>query len=309
DRHPVSKGYDKNRHPEPVSSSMTEELRLAGRRDLDWTLLAPLLAHVMVTHVAVLVVRVTVSYRSIELGLPALWLGIISASFAIIPIFTALRIGRYIDRGHDAHAAWIGSALMLIAAVALWLWPNSAIHLLAFTILLGTGHMFLMAAQQMLCVRSASEQGREVAFGHYMVAVSIGQGLGPFLVGWVGGGVAVPATGPLFIVGVIVAALGVVVALAIRPAPQRAEAGDAPTVALRGLLRRPGMSAVLVASVVTVTAGDLLVIYLPLLGAERNIEASHIGLLLTVRSAAALVARIFYARLIQVVGRLPLTLV
>ena len=59
---------------------MTEELRLAGRRDLDWTLLAPLLAHVTVTHVAVLVVRVTVSYRSIELGLPALWLGIIAAS-------------------------------------------------------------------------------------------------------------------------------------------------------------------------------------------------------------------------------------
>jgi len=166
-----------------------------------------------------------------------------------------------------------------------------------------------VAAQQMLCVRSASEQGREVAFGHYMVAVSIGQGLGPLLVGWVGGGVTVPATAPLFMVGVIMAALCVGVALAIRPAPQQAERSDAPAVPLAELLRRPGMSAVLIASVVTVTAGDLLVIYLPLLGAERNIEASHIGLLLTVRAAAALVARVFYARLIQAVGRLPLTVV
>src|SRR5215471_9872256 len=211
---------------------MTEELRLADRRDIDWTLLAPLLAHIAVTHVAVMIVRVTVSYRSIELGLPALWLGIISASFAIIPIFTALRIGRYIDRGHDAQAAWIGSALMLVAAVGLWLWPSSAIHLLVFTTLLGTGHMFLMAAQQMLCVRSATEHGREVAFGHYMVAVSIGQGVGPLMVGWVGGGVAVPATGPLFVVGVIMSALCVGVALAIRPAPQRADGGDAPAVPL-----------------------------------------------------------------------------
>src|SRR5215470_6763739 len=221
---------------------MTEQPRPAGRpkidRDIDWTLLAPLLVHVTVTHVAVLVVRVTVSYRTIELGLPAVWLGVISASFAILPVFTALRIGRYIDRGHDAHAAWIGSVLTLISAVALWAWPGSAIHLLAFTILLGTGHMFLMAAQQMLCVRSASEQGREVAFGHYMVAMSIGQGLGPFLVGWIGGGVAVPATAPLFLMGVITAALGVIVALAIRPAPREAQGRDVPAVPLGELLRR-----------------------------------------------------------------------
>jgi len=292
---------------------MTEQPRPAGRpkidRDIDWTLLAPLLVHVTVTHVAVLVVRVTVSYRTIELGLPAVWLGVISASFAILPVFTALRIGRYIDRGHDAHAAWIGSVLTLISAVALWAWPGSAIHLLAFTILLGTGHMFLMAAQQMLCVRSASERGREIAFGHYMVAVSIGQGLGPFLVGWVGGGVTVPATPPLFTVGVITAVLCMGVALTVRPAAQQVKAADGSTVPLAALLRRPGMAAVLAASVVTVTASDLLVIYLPLLGAERDIEASHIGLLLTVRSIAALVARLFYARLIQAVGRLPLTLV
>src|SRR5215510_2774616 len=288
---------------------MTEQSRPAGRPDLDWTLLAPLLAHVIVTHAMVLVVRVTVSYRIIELGLPAVWLGIISASFAILPIFTAVRIGRYIDRGHDAHAAWIGSALTLVSAVALWAWPSSAMHLLAFTILLGSGHIFLMAAQQMLCVRSASERGREIAFGHYMVAVSIGQGLGPFLVGWVGGGVTVPATPPLFVVGVITGVLGMAVALAVRPAAQALKASDGSTVPLTELLRRPGMAAVLTASVVTVTASDLLVIYLPLLGAERNIEASHIGLLLTVRSIAALVARLFYARLIQAVGRPPLTLV
>ncbi len=288
---------------------MTEEFRSAGRRDIDWALLAPLLVHVIITQAVVLVVRVTISYRTLELGLPAAWLGIISASFAILPIFTALRIGRYIDRGHDAHAAWIGSALTLAACVALWAWPGSAVHLLLFTILLGTGHMFLMAAQQMLTVRSARARAREVAFGHYMVAVALGQGLGPFLVGWVGGQVTVPATGPLFALGVVIGGLCFAVSLVIRPAPPAARAGETPAVPLIDLLQRPGMFAVLMSSVVTVTAGDLLVIYLPLIGAERGIDASNIGLLLTVRSAAALVARIFYARLIQAMGRLPLTLV
>jgi MFS family permease len=288
---------------------MAEESRPAGRGDLNWALLAPLLAHVAFTHIAVGIVRVTISYRTVELDLSVIWLGVISASFAILPVFTAVQIGRYIDRGHDAYAAWIGSALVLAAAIALSLWSGSAMVLLVLTILLGTGHMFLMASQQMLAVRCANARGREIAFGHYMVAVSIGQGLGPLMVGWVGGAVTVPETGPLFVIGAITAALCMVIALAIRPAPPQDRPGDAPTVALLDLLLRPGMIAVLGASVATVTAGELLVVYLPLLGAERNIDASHIGMLLMTRSAAALIARLFYARLVYAVGRLRLTLV
>jgi predicted MFS family arabinose efflux permease len=161
----------------------------------------------------------------------------------------------------------------------------------------------------MLTVRCANARGRDVAFGHFMVAVSMGQGLGPFVVGLVGGGVAVPATGPLFLIGVATAMVCVVVSWAIRPAPPKPEHADRAAVPLGALLRRPGMLAVLIASVVTVTAGDLLVIYLPLLGAERGIEAHHIGNLLMARSMAALVARLFYSRLIYAMGRLPLTLV
>ena len=49
-------------------------------------------------------------------------------------------------------------------------------------------------------------------------------------------------------------------------------------------------------------------IYLPVLGAERHIDASHIGLLLTARSLASLVSRLFYSRMIFGFGRVPLTL-
>src|SRR5215813_12819876 len=108
---------------------MSDETRPGGSGDIDWRLLTPLLAHVFITQLMVVVVRVTVSYRTIELGLPVIWLGVISAGFAILPIFTAVRIGRYIDRGHDAHAAWIGSALILIGCVALWAWPGPAVLL------------------------------------------------------------------------------------------------------------------------------------------------------------------------------------
>ncbi len=65
---------------------------------------------------------------------------------------------------------------------------------------------------------------------------------------------------------------------------------------------------VLVASVITITSQDLLTIYLPLLGADRHIDVSVIGGLLTVRAVASLFSRMGYVRVIRAVGRKPLTL-
>jgi len=52
--------------------------------------------------------------------------------------------------------------------------------LLLLTALLGVSHLFIMASQQMLCIRCAGPRGRDRVFGNYMVASAIGQGLGPY---------------------------------------------------------------------------------------------------------------------------------
>jgi MFS family permease len=281
----------------------------APKGDIDYRLLIPFLAHVTLVQTLILVIRITTSYRAIELGLPVLWLGIIATGFAIIPVFTALQVGRWIDRGNDARAIWLGSALVFIACIGFWAWPRSGMHLLGLSVLLGFGHMFCMAGHQMLAVRSGGRCSRETALGYYMVAASIGQGLGPFVVGWLGGGAALPPTGLLFAIGLVVAGASVLVALLVRPTAVKAghhDAGD--FIPIGRLLALRGFAAVMISSVVTVTALDLLVIYLPALGAERQIASDHIGLLLTVRSVASLVSRAFYARLIFAIGRAPLTL-
>src|SRR5258708_2902827 len=186
--------------------------------DIDWRLLAPLLANAFMVHTVIGIIRVTTSYRTIELDLPVVWLGVISASFALLPVFSAVALRRFIDRGNDSQAAWIGARLIMVAAAGVWVLSASGLLLLAFTVLLGFGHLFCMASHQMLAVRSANMRGREVAFGHFMVAASTGQGLGPFVVGWLGGSSTVPATGYLFGIGLIAAVVFMAVALTLRPA-------------------------------------------------------------------------------------------
>jgi predicted MFS family arabinose efflux permease len=294
-----------------VSNRWSEFLASRGRAsDIDYRLLIPLVLYSATVQTIYAIVRVTTSYRAIELNLPVIWLGVISATFALPPTLLAVWVGRLLDRGYDAQAAWIGSGIFVLVCAGFYFFANSLMALLLLTALFGVGHLLLMASQQMLCIRSAGPRGRDSAFGNYVVGSAVGQGLGPYLIAWLGGSATVPATGQLFGVALVVAVISLATAAAIRPAPRHRQLGKtAEVVPLRTLLRQSGLMAVLVASVITITSQDLLTIYLPLLGTEQNIDVRNIGALLTARSVAALLSRLSYTRVLRLIERRKLTLI
>jgi predicted MFS family arabinose efflux permease len=300
-------------------SSFLQKVLLASRTSLDaraktsdinYRLLIPLVLNTCIIQMVYALMRVTTSYRAIELHLSVVWLGIISATFALLPIFVAVWVGRYIDRGNDARAAWIGSAMLVVTCVGFRLWADSVPGLLLLTALLGVSHVYMMASQQMVCVRCAGPHGRDAAFGKYRVAASIGQGLGPYIIAWAGGAATVPPTDRLFTIGVAVSCVSLVTAGLLRPGPKpEGGARKRNVVPVLTLLRQPGLAAVLLASVITITSQDLITIYLPLMGTERGMSAGDIGTLLTARSVASLVSRMGYAKVLRIIGRAPLTLI
>ena len=274
--------------------------------DIDYWLLVPLLTGTVLTQIITAIIRITTSYRAVELGLSIVWLGVIAAVFALFPILIAVQTGRLIDRGHDARTLWAGSFLLMVAAGGFVLWP-SAVGLMVVTAFMGIGHLMLMASQQMLCLRAGGPGSLERIFGNYMVAGAVGQAIGPYVVGWFGGNATVPPTQHLFTVALVVAVLGFVIVLTIRPGRDRERAKvDAAPVPVSALLRVPGLLTVIIAGVVMVTASDIILIYIPLLGAERSIDVHDIGLLLTVRALASMTARLFYPRMVEAAGHWPL---
>ena len=285
------------------------ETPVKGRQSgIDYRLLLPLMMNGFFVQIMTGLCRITTSYRILELELPIIWLGVIAATFALLPIFLAVSVGRFIDRGHDARAAHIGSALMLTAAIGLRFFAPTPMLILAFTALFGVSHLFLMASQQMLCVRAAGDHSRDSVFGNFLMITGLGQGLGPFIVGWVGGTMRIPDTTLLFSIGVGVGMVALCCALMLRPAGAKAvHHHKTADMTVGKLLRIQGFVVVLVASVITMSAQDLIVVYLPLLGAERGIGVGDVGMMLTIRSIAAVISRIGYAQLVSFVGRVPLT--
>lgn len=276
---------------------------------MNYRFVIPMFATAFFELAVVSIIRVTTSYRTIELGLSATWIGILTAAFAILPVFFALKVGRAIDRGNDIKMIWAGTGLLVVACAGMVAWPT-IYSLLFFTAILGIGHLFLSIGVQVLCAQQSGPGVMERMLGNYMIATAIGQGAGPAIVGWVGGSAAIPPTQPLFLIGLSTAALAFLSSLLLRSNHERsAPAAGSQPMPVGDIIRSPGFKVIFFVSVVTVVAQDLITVYLPVMGTERHISVDVIGSLLAVRAFAAVVSRMFFARLHAMMGGMRLMVV
>src|SRR5262249_46172807 len=99
-------------------------------------------------------------------------------------------------------------------------------------------------------------------------------------------------------------------ALLLRAGPPRAKrAGGSKPLPVREIVSIPGIRVIFLLSIVTVAAQDLIVVYLPILGAERGLSVDTVGALLAVRAVASMASRFLFARLNETLGRWQLMIV
>jgi hypothetical protein len=271
-------------------------------------LLLVIMSTACVEQVVITVARITTTYRAVELDLSIIWIGIITATYAVLPIAFGVPMGRFIDRGYDAVTTWVGGGLLVVGCAGFVLFPN-LIGIMAATGIIGVAHLLFVVSQQIQCTRCGTGPGAmEHAIGSYMVANAVGQGVGPYIVGLAGGSASIPPTHFLFILCLGGAVLTAALALLTRGSGAPKVPAGRPKVPLRQLLFIPGLNAIMLVSCITVVAQDLIVVYLPLLGADRGMSVDAVGTLLVIRAVASMVSRLLYARFQFAFGRIQLTI-
>jgi MFS family permease len=271
-------------------------------------LLFAIVSTAFVEQAVITIARVATTYRAVELDLSVVWLGVITAVYAALPIVIGVPIGRFIDRGYDAATTRMGGGLLIVGCAGFVLFPNLA-GILVATAIIGTAHLLFVVSQQIQCTRCGTGPGAmERAIGNYMVANAAGQGVGPYIVALAGGSASVPPTQLLFAISLGGAVLTMAFALLTQSTGAHKLPVDRAKVPLRDLLFAPGLTTIIVVSVVTVVAQDLIVVYLPLLGSDRGLTVDAVGTLLAIRAAASMLSRLIYSRLHVAFGRIPLTL-
>lgn len=160
--------------------------------------------------------------------------------------------------------------------------------------------------EQSLVARSGSG-ALDSAFGTYTFAGSLGQAGGPLVLAVVGGAAVLPDSTAL-----VLCYLGAVVAMTLVTVPLRSgphlRDPEKATLSWRGAFRlsppdRRRMTGALLVSMLVLAAVDLIQVYLPALGVERQLPSSLIGTLLALRAAATMASRLGLARMTARVGR------
>jgi hypothetical protein len=195
---------------------------------------------------------------------------------------------------------------MVAGGVGLLWATGSLAALLAWNAVIGLGHLMSVLGEQTLVARSGS--GRlDSAFGTYTFVGWLGQAAGPLVLAVVGGSAVLPDSTALvrcYLVAVVAMA---VVTLPLRHATfadgtKEARGSWRAAFALAPVARRR-MTGALLVSMLVLAAVDLVQVYLPALGVERELPAWLIGTLLAVRAGATMASRLGLARMTARLGR------
>lgn len=273
------------------------------RRQIIGPVILPLLLSGFLVQALVPMVRILTSYRALDEGHSAEVIGAISAVFSLLPILLTVTIGRFNDRGGTGKVVAMGALGCLVACAIFWLSPTGLAPLFVVNALLGISQTCVLAGLQVVTSRSSSRAHRDAVLGNYMVAISIGQAVGPLVIG-LGPDrdllLTMPVAAALILLGTAV--------LLWRRMPRLPAASDRPTLALREIAATRGLWWVISLGSIAVAAQDLLLAFLPVFGVERGLSPMTVGLLLSVRAAAAMVSRVLFGRAVRRFGLVQLAL-
>ncbi|MEU0674120.1 MFS transporter [Streptomyces sp. NPDC006172] len=254
---------------------------------------------------AVSMARPAVSYRALALGADERAVGVIAGVYALLPLFFAVPLGRRTDHGRCAPLLPVG-VVLISGGCALSGVAGSLATMALWSGVMGLGHLCFVIGSQSLVARQSAPHEQDRNFGHFTIGASLGQLVGPIAAGALIGGHDMARTSAL---ALLAAGAGAAVAFTSlwrierrdTAAASRAERGD--RVPVGRILRARGVPGGILVSLSVLSATDILTAYLPVVGEQRGIAPTVVGLLLSLRAAASIACRLVLTPLLRLLGR------
>ena len=239
--------------------------------------------------------RVLLTLYALKLGAEPAAIGLLAASFSIIPLLFSWVSGRWSDRFGSRWLLMIGVVGSSCGMLLPYFMPSLTTIFIAGA-LSGLSMTFCNVSLQNLVGLLSAPELRAKNFSNYTVAGSVAAFIGPLIAGF-----SIDHTGYDY-------ACLIVVALAVVPFSMlvlhgsrlpRGSREDKPTGNLWHALTMPAVWPVLAASSMGQIATDFFQFYMPVYAHDAGLSPSAIGVVLAGYSAATFVARIFLPGLVR----------
>ena len=274
---------------------------MSSEKLLPWA--KPLLLSSTLTQATIYVLRPMITYRAIELDANSAQIGLIAALYALFPVLLALQFGSWVGKIGEAKFVIYGTFAMMVTSTAL-MFADTLLTLSIATAVAGLAHLACMVGGQSMVALRAPRANYDRYFGFYTFSASLGHLLGPILATIVAGsnGTLPNSTSNAFLLGAVLTIIAI--------APVISWRSERPTVIAKmqtegtyqaafKLVRRPGIFAAIYISLAISSVADVLVVFLPLFGAENNFSPYAVGAILAIRAGTTMLSRLFLGRLSQ----------
>lgn len=280
--------------------------KAASSGAMRWLLV--LIATALLSQTALNVIRPVTTYKLIALGSGPVTVGAATAAFALLPLVTAISMGRLSSRMRQIRYLMLGGVVLLaLGGAGIALSPN-ALLVAAASAVLGMGHLMFTIGGQSSIARFLPDSELDKGFGWFTAAYSAGQFLGPLAAGLIlGTGTA--ADSPERIASISLSLwIGAGCSLLAAPlllanfqpstAKNTASAASArPKTSAWAILRVRGMTSHMLAALTLLSMLDILTAFLPLVAEQHNVTPVAVGVLLAIRGCASVVSRLVIPQL------------
>jgi MFS family permease len=237
---------------------------------------------------------------ALRFGIGAAEIGLLVAAAAVLPLLLAVPIGTAVDRWGARRIMALSFAGTTVALLPMVVQPSLTWLVLAFVVGSALQNGFIIGAQALIATLGAEGRGREAAYGWWTTAMAAGQVVGPIAAGLLLDGFGAR---PAFVGVATSLALAVALVLAVR-SRGRSEAFVPPFRwrAAAGLLRDRTVGIAVLTSSAAVWAMTIHATFLPVHLESLAMSAATIGVLLSLRSAAAVVIRPVMPQVVALLG-------
>jgi MFS family permease len=251
--------------------------------------LTAMIALGIVNHVVLTGNRISVSLEALHLGASAAVVGALLALYALLPMLSAVAVGRLSDRIGVRQPMMVGSVILVAGSALPALVPGFTALFVSASIV-GIGFMLFQVPAQNAAGELGKPADRTHNFSQLALGYSISGFVGPLVAGFTidHGGFAVSfavlAVLPLIPLGVL--AGGWLKLPGPHPARQPGHVGS-----VFELIRHKTLRRVFIVNTLLAMAWDLHTIVIPVYGASLALSASQIGVILASFGAATFVVR------------------